>query len=214
MSVIAPAILTDNVDTYKQIVERYHEFAERVHIDIADGEFAPSFTLGPDAVWWPQEWKVDIHAMVARPGEYVDQLIALKPHLIIFHVEAEANLEVIIKQVQQAGIKAGVALLKTTVPETVANLIEMADHVMVFTGELGQYGGKASLMQIEKVRLIRKINASVEVGWDGGAAIDNAYTLRQGGVDVLNVGGALANAADPAETYAKLVSEINKHGVI
>jgi ribulose-phosphate 3-epimerase len=79
---------------------------------------------------------------------------------------------------------------------------------------LGQYGGTASLMQLEKVRLIKAISPNVEIGWDGGVNIDNAYTLTQGGVDVLNVGKALASAADPGQMYAKLVSEINKRGVI
>jgi len=44
--------------------------------------------------------------------------------------------------------------------------------------------------------------------------IENAFTLAQGGVDVLNVGGTIAKCADATATYQKLVSEINKHGVI
>lgn len=85
---------------------------------------------------------------------------------------------------------------------------------MIFSGTLGSHGGTASLMQLEKVRLIKGINPNVEIGWDGGVTVDNAYTLRQGGVDVLNVGGAIAQAADPAQVYKTLISEINKHGVI
>jgi ribulose-phosphate 3-epimerase len=146
--------------------------------------------------------------------EYVDSLIGLKPSLIIFHVEAVADIVPVLKQVKRAGIKAGIALQRPTVPATVEEAIKEADHVMVFTGTLGQYGGTASLMQLEKVRLIKAINPSVEIGWDGGVNADNAYTLRQGGVDVLNVGGAIANAAEPGAVYATLVSEINKHGVI
>lgn len=38
-------------------------------------------------------------------------------------------------------------------------------------------------MQLEKIRLIKAINPSVEIGWDGGVAVDNAYSLVQGGVD-------------------------------
>jgi ribulose-phosphate 3-epimerase len=214
MSVIAPAILVDTPEAYKASVDRYHSFAQRVHIDLCDGEFTPSFTVGVDQMWWPQEWQVDIHAMVARPMEYVDSLIGLKPSLIIFHVEAVADIVPVLKQVKRAGIKAGIALQRPTVPATVEEAIKEADHVMVFTGTLGQYGGTASLMQLEKVRLIKAINPSVEIGWDGGVNADNAYTLRQGGVDVLNVGGAIANAAEPGAVYATLVSEINKHGVI
>jgi hypothetical protein len=63
-------------------------------------------------------------------------------------------------------------------------------------------------------KAIKTINPNVEIGWDGGVNVDNAYTLTQGGVDVLNVGGAIANAAEPGQVYATLVSEINKHGVI
>lgn len=214
MSVIAPAILTDTPEAYKSSIDRYHAFTQRVHIDLADGEFAPTFTIGVDQLWWPQEWEVDIHAMVARPAEYVDALTALKPHLIIFHVEAVADIIPVLKRVKQAGVKAGIALQRTTVPATVADAIQEADHVMVFTGTLGQYGGTASLMQLEKVRLIKAISPNVEIGWDGGVNIDNAYTLTQGGVNVLNVGKALAAAADPGQMYAKLVSEINKRGVI
>ena len=56
---------------------------------------------------------------------------------------------------------------------------------MIFSGELGRFGGTASLMQLEKIRLIKAINPSVEIGWDGGVAVDNAYSLVQGGVNVL-----------------------------
>lgn len=214
MSVIAPAILADTPEAYKLSIDRYHPFTQRVHIDLADGEFAPTFTIGVDQLWWPQEWQVDIHAMVARPAEYVDVLTALKPHTIIFHVEAVADIIPVLKRVKQAGVKAGIALQRPTVPATVADAIQEADHVMLFTGTLGQYGGTASLMQLEKVRLIKAISPNVEIGWDGGVNIDNAYTLTQGGVNVLNVGKALAAAADPGQMYAKLVSEINKRGVI
>jgi len=214
MSVIAPCILAENPDDYKAIVERYHPFAERVHVDISDGEFAPTFTVGAAQVWWPQEWTVDIHAMVARPSEHLETLLSLKPHMIIFHVEVDEDIVPVLEHIQKFGIKAGIALLKTTVPSTVAPAIQQADHVMIFSGELGKYGGTASLMQLEKVRLVRAIKPAVEIGWDGGVTPENAYNLAQGGVDVLNVGGTLAKAEDPQSVYATLVNEINKHGII
>lgn len=214
MSVIAPAVLAETPDEYKVQIEKIHAFTERVHIDICDGEFAPSFTVGAAQVWWPQEWTVDIHAMVARPSEHLETLVSLKPHMIIFHAEAAEDIVPVLEHVKKFGIKAGVALLRTTVPGTVKAAIEAADHVMIFSGDLGKYGGVASMMQLEKVRLIRNIKPDVEIGWDGGVNIENAYSLSQGGIDVLNVGSTIAKAADPASVYATLVNEINKHGVI
>lgn len=214
MSVISPTVLAETADDYKAQIERLHPFAQRVHIDITDGEFAPSFTVSPAQVWWPQEWTVDIHAMVARPSEYMDTLLSLKPNMIVIHAEVSEDVLPIIKQIQQAGIKAGIALQRSTVPSTVGAAIEAADHVMIFSGDLGHYGGTASLMQLEKVRLIRNIRADVEIGWDGGVNVENAFSLTQGGVDVLNVGSAIAKSDDPKNAYDTLVSEINKHGII
>ena len=191
MSVIAPSITVETEDQYRTAVERIKPFAQRVHIDISDGEFAPVLLLGLEKLWWPKEWIVDIHAMVNKPLDYVDRLIALKPHLITFHTETGVDLLPILEKIRRAGIKAGVALLKSTVPATVIGAINASDHVLIFSGDLGHYGGTASLMQLEKIRLVKAINPNAEIGWDGGVAIDNAFTLTQGGVNVLNTGGAL-----------------------
>ncbi|MDN5835016.1 MAG: hypothetical protein L0H36_00090 [bacterium] len=214
MAEIVPTILSETPDDYKLQVQKIHPFARRVHIDITDGDFAPSFTINSSQIWWPEEWVIDIHAMVANPEQYVDKLIALKPSLIVFHAESSQNLLSVLQKIKQQNISAGVALLRSTVPADVADLIKVADHVMIFSGDLGKYGGKASMMQLEKVRLIKNINESVEIGWDGGVNIENAFTLSQGGIDVLNTGGAIQKAADSKAVYDELVKEINKRGVI
>lgn len=214
MAVVAPTILTETLDDYKACVDKLTPFAKRVHIDVSDGEFAPNFLLGEAQLYWPKEWEVDIHAMVSRPSEHIAALINLKPNLIIFHAEIQEDRVALINQIKAAGIKAGVALLRTTVPSTLADVIKLADHVMIFSGELGKNGGTASLMQLEKVRLVKAINPAVEIGWDGGVNIENAYTLAQGNVNVLNAGSAITGSENPAEAYAALTKEINKHGVI
>lgn len=214
MTVIAPCITVETEDLYQQTVERLTPFAERVHIDISDGEFAPTFLVGVDQLRWPEEWQVDIHLMVACPSEYLPTLLKLKPSLIILHAEASEDLNPIIQQIKQAGIKVGLALLRTTVPKTVSHLIENVDHVMIFSGELGHYGGKASMMQLEKVRLVRMIHPEVEIGWDGGASVANAYSLSQGGIDVINSGGAINKSDNPEKVYRDMIAETNKHGVL
>ena len=69
-------------------------------------------------------------------------------------------------------------------------------------------------MQLEKVRLIRNIHPDVEIGWDGGANLENVFSLAQGGVDVINCGGAISRATDAAQAYQQLVTEINRESVI
>ena len=215
MSIIVPAILATNPDEYKAQVETIFPFAERVHIDVTDGEFAPNLTLPETQIWWPQEWKVDIHMMVARPSEHIDAIIQLNPNMVIFHAEVEEDLVPIFERLKnETMIKPGLALLRSTVPETVAPAIQAAEHILIFSGNLGEMGGHASMMQLEKIRLIKEINSNVEIGWDGGANLSNIFNLTQSGVDVVNVGSAIMNSQNPEQSYKQMEAEINRKGAI
>ena len=215
MSIIAPAILATNLEEYKAQVEAIFPFAERVHIDVTDGEFAPNLTLPETQIWWPQEWKVDIHMMVARPSEHLETIIQLNPNMVIFHAEVEEDLVPIFERLKnETMIKPAVALLRSTVPETVAPAIQAAEHVLVFSGNLGEMGGRASMMQLEKIRLIKQINSNVEIGWDGGANFSNVFNLTQSGVDVVNVGSGIMQSQNPEQSYRQMEAEINRKGAI
>lgn len=214
MSTIVPCVTVGNPDEYKLALQKVHTFAKRVHIDLSDGTFAPLNSVSVDQIWWPQDWQVDVHAMVTDPTAYVDALLAIKPHLIIFHAEVKTDLLPVMQKIKANGVKAGVAIMRSTVPSDVSRLIEVADHVMIFSGELGKYGGTASLMQLEKVRLIKNINAGVEIGWDGGVSIDNAFSLAQGSVDVMYVGHAIQQVDDAEAAYNALVREVNRQGAV
>lgn len=210
MSSVVPTVLEATPEDYKASLSRVHTFINRVHIDFTDGVFAPTQTVDTSQIWWPQGWQVDIHAMVEDPSQYVDILIGMKPTLIIFHAEVKTDLLSVIQKIKASGIRAGVALQRSTVPADVSDIIGAVDHVMIFSGDLGKYGGTASMMQLEKIRLVKNINSAVEIGWDGGVSMENIYSLSQGGVDVLYVGGAIKQAADPKAAYDNLVNEVNK----
>lgn len=213
-SVIVPTVMAETIDQLRESLERIRPFAKRIHFDLADGEFAPTLLLSPGSLYWPEGVQADIHMMYARPSEQLPYILQMRPNMIILHAEAEEDIIPQLNFIKEQGIRAGVALLKQTVPEDVRGAIEVADHVMIFSGDLGKFGGTASMMQLEKVRLIKKISPDVEIGWDGGVNTENAYSLSQGGVHVVNVGGAINSAASPVDTYNALVKEINKSGVL
>ena len=215
MAIIAPAILATNPEDYEAQISRLHGFAEHVHIDVTDGEFAQNLTVPETQVWWPKEWKADIHMMVARPSEHLSTIIQMNPNMVIFHAECEEDLVPIFRKLKaETLIKPGIALLRSTVTELYADAIREAEHVLIFSGNLGEYGGKASMMQLEKIRLVKAINDNVEIGWDGGANLSNVFNLTQSGVNVVNVGGAIANSPEPEQVYRQMVNEINRKGAI
>jgi ribulose-phosphate 3-epimerase len=212
--VIAPTILTNDPTKYKQIIETYHPFVKRAQVDISDGTLAPSATIPLSAVWWPKGWTIDIHLMTAQPSAAISTLTKLMPHLVILHPETEEDLLPTFSTLQEKGIKVGVAIMQNIYPGSIQEVIEAADHAMIFSGNLGESGGTANLLQLEKVRIIKKIKPTIEIGWDGGANIKNIRTIAQAGVNIINVGSAIINDPDPAKMHADLIVEAEKPGVI
>lgn len=209
MSTICPTVLASEPHAYREQIEKATSLSSRVQIDVMDGEFAPSKSINLIQVWWPEGTNADIHLMYVRPVEHLETLISLRPSLVIFHAEAEGDLVKALLHLQKLGIKAGVALLRETTVDSVRELIEIADHVLIFSGDLGHFGGQADLTQLEKVPVIKAINPTIEIGWDGGANESNARQLATGGVDVINVGSAIQRADDPQTAYDTLIAKLS-----
>jgi ribulose-phosphate 3-epimerase len=203
---IAPTITTDDPLVYKQHMLRIAKFATRVHIDLADGEFAPTKLTPINEVWWAHKLHADVHAMFKNPFKYIKIFLAMKPDLLIVHAESEGDFETFAKILKKHDIKVGVALLPKTKAETIVPALEYIDHVLIFGGKLGFQGGKADLKNLKKVRQIRKHKPGIEISWDGGINNKNAAKLIKGGIDVLNVGGYIAKAVNPYAAYATLKS--------
>ncbi len=214
MAEIVPTITTSDPNVFRQNLENFAKFSKRIQVDASDGSFAPTTLVPLTDMQFPSGVRIDLHLMSAQPSSHLAQIIALKPALCIVHAEVNDSLESIFGELKQAGIKAGLALLKTTFPGKVAGAIQSADHVMIFAGELGRQGGRIDMLQAEKVPLIRAINPTVEIGWDGGANLSNVRALAHDEINVINVGSAISSAADPAAMYQSLVVESEKKGVL
>lgn len=204
---ITPTITTDDNDEYRVQMERIAGFADGVHIDFADGEFAPSKMLPIDQAWRTDDLITHAHVMYQRPLEFIDDIIHLEADLVILHAESD-DLKECLEMLNNIGVRTGVAIL----PETsVADLKELEvddlfDHILVFGGHLGYQGGSADLSILKKVEQVRHEYPDVEIGWDGGINAENAAQIVASGVTVLNVGGYFKKAEDPKKAYATMKS--------
>ena len=210
ITVIAPTILSKDPAAYKQIIKTYYPFAKHVHIDVSDGSLTSEVTIPESAVWWPRGWTVDIHMMTANPSQHVNTLIKLHPNLVIFHAEAKEDLLPVFNKLKDNGMKVGVALVKDIYPGSIKSILSAVDHALIFSGTLGKYGGTADLLLLEKAALIREIHGNIELGWDGGANLENTKILTHGCIDVINVGSAIAKSPDPSKSFAALEAETEK----
>ncbi len=92
MSLIVPTVMAETVEAYRESLERVQPFTRRIHVDLSDGEFAPTFLLSEDKIFWPEGMEVDIHAMISRPSEHLAQIVQRKPSLVILHAEAQEDI--------------------------------------------------------------------------------------------------------------------------
>jgi len=210
MPVICPTVTAFDPHEYRAQMERLQPFAKRVHIDLMDGEFAPTKSPGLEQIWWPEGITADIHLMYMRPMEQISKLIELKPHLAVIHAEADVDHAAFAARLHEAGIKAGLAVLKSTSIADVANILKEFDHIMIFSGNLGYHGGsQVDFRLLDKVQEAKRVNPDIEIAWDGGVNDQNAKQLVEAGVEVLNVGGFIAKSSDPQSAYQKLVDGLS-----
>lgn len=150
MATICPTVTAFDAHDYRAQMELVTKFAERVHIDLMDGIFAPTKSPSLDQIWWPEDVTADIHLMYQNPMNYLDKLVQLKPNLVIIHYETQDNLAHMATHLHENGIKTGLAILSETPAEKAFDLLPCFDHVLVFSGKLGYHGGEADLSNLEK----------------------------------------------------------------
>ncbi|MEI6237057.1 MAG: hypothetical protein WCP03_00445 [Candidatus Saccharibacteria bacterium] len=208
MSIICPAILANDEQEYKKQIEKVKPFAERIQIDLKDNDFAFGESVELDKIWIPDSIVTDIHIMYRNPQDYLKTLIKLKPNMVIVHEESNCDIPKFASDLRENNIKTGVCILQQTSVEKVAYILPHVQHLLIFSGDLGHYGGKADLGLTSKISKAKQIHKYLEIGWDGGINAQNATELAKAGVDVLDVGGAILNSDNPQDAYVTIKANI------
>jgi ribulose-phosphate 3-epimerase len=208
-AIVCPTVLADSIEDYKVQLDNVARFAKRIHLDMADGVFAPSKTIDIKDMWRPDGIEINLHVMYQEPHKYVEDMLALRPRLIIVHSECSSDILALAKIVHEAGVQFGVALLADTPVEKIKGYLSELDHVLLFAGTLGSHGGIANLGILDKAKELHDLKPELEIGWDGGVSDKNAADLVKGGVTVLNTGGFIQHAEDPSAAFEKLQAEVD-----
>lgn len=205
---VCPTVTARSVEEYREQMEQIAPFVERVHVDVADGIFTPVKLAPLKQAWWPHGVRADLHVMFQKPFEHLKTYLQLAPKLVIVHAEAEGEFLPFASTLHGHGMKVGVALKPHTQVEAIKEALHVIDHVLVFSGDLGHFGGHANTHLLTKVLLLRQLKPTLEIGWDGGINNRNANLLAAGGVNVLNVGGFIHHAPNPHRAYEELVDQV------
>lgn len=212
MSIICPTILAKDETDYKNQISKIQSFAKRIQIDLKDNKFALGESIPLKKVWWPKNIQADIHVMYESPQDYLKTLIKLKPNMVIVHAESTCDIPKFAADLRAEGIKTGLAILQKTTIDDVEYIFPHVQHLLIFSGNLGHFGGQADFNLTSKIAQAKAEHKYLEIGWDGGITAVNAKSLAEAGVDVLNVGGAIQNADNPKAAYDKIKISIMDNG--
>ncbi len=208
---IAPSILDADFSQLGAELDSISN-ADRIHIDVMDGQYVPNISLGAGIlkkVKFPTE--TDVHLMTLNPENFVDDFVKLGAGTITFHIEATGidRAVALLKSIKSKGVKAGVTIDGFTDPDWITDeMLELADQILVMSVKAG-FGGQsfmpAALLKVEDLRS-RGFKGEIEI--DGGVNADNIKDVADAGVDIAVVGSFLMKKAQSER--AAVITELQK----
>src|ERR1700752_4453373 len=111
---IAPSILASNFATLGEEVRAVEEGgADVIHVDVMDGHFVPNISIGIPVVECLRKatrLPLDVHLMIERPEEYIDDFVRAGANRVLVHQEATPHLDRALTMIRELGAEAGAAI--------------------------------------------------------------------------------------------------------
>ena len=198
---IAPSILSADFARLAEEVKKVDDCgADFIHVDVMDGHFVPNITIGPVVVSSLKnvtKTPLDVHLMITNPEDYIAEFAKAGAAIITVHQEACTHLHRTIGAIRELGCKAGVSINPATPVESLQEILEFVDLVLVMTVNPGFGGQKfisSCIPKIEKLAELRKNHGySYLIEVDGGLNKDTIAPVSKAGADVFVAGSAIFN---------------------
>lgn len=212
MGILAPSILSSDFSNLIQQI-RLVEIggADWIHCDVMDGKFVPNITFGPvvvEAVKKSTHLPVDVHLMIKEPDNFLEDFIKAGADYISVHVEEVIHLNRTVERIKELGAKAGVVVNPATPINSLKDIAEYVDLVLIMTVNPG-FGGQKfipnSLKRIrETVELRNDLNAKFLIEVDGGVNNKTILKIKEAGCDVFVAGSAIFHSDNISAATAEL----------
>jgi ribulose-phosphate 3-epimerase len=183
-----------------------------LHIDVADGHFAPALLFFPDLVARIRQVSatpIHIHLMIADEVllSQIDQFAEAGADLISIHCE-NANAATALERIKILGLKAGMVLKVDTPVARVKSFLPQLDFVTLLGTAIGVKGQgldpSATTRLQEAKALIKESGRRIVLAADGGIRENTVPDLRHAGAETVVLGSLAFGAPDLAARMAWL----------
>ncbi|KAH8316598.1 hypothetical protein KR067_011417 [Drosophila pandora] len=182
--------------------------ADYLHLDVMDGNFVPNLTFGhPMVKSLRNKIKTaffEAHMMVQNPEQWIEPMADAGVNLYTYHVEPVEDVAKVSRQVQEAGMKVGLAIKPGTEVKDIEKYIDMVDVVLVMTVEPG-FGGQSFMADMmPKVEWLRENYPNLDIEVDGGVGPKTIECCAKSGANMIVSGTAVVGAPDQGQVIRQL----------
>ncbi|MGH9521436.1 MAG: ribulose-phosphate 3-epimerase [Terriglobales bacterium] len=210
---LAPSILSaDFARLAEQVSAAESGGAAVLHLDVMDGHFVPNLTIGPPVVRSVRKvtkLPLDCHLMIEEPDRYIEAFAEAGADWISAHQEACVHLNRTLTCIRQNNCRAGVVINPATPVDTLAEVLDIVDYVLVMSVNPG-FGGQKfipgslhKIMRLARMRTERNLAFRIEI--DGGVALDTIGDIVRAGAEILVAGNAVFGHGDPKANAEALI---------
>ena len=192
-------------------LDRVAPFADLLHVDVADGHFAPSFLFFPDLVDRIRKYSplpIHVHLMVSDAilAAQIDEFAQAGADVITAHAECPSVASGALDRIRQHGCIPGLVLRVETPVATLAPYVDSVPFITLLGTAIGVKGKGLHENALARLREARNVLAasnartgqrSVLVA-DGGIRHETVPLLRQAGADAVVLGSLAYGDADLA----------------
>lgn len=199
MNILSPSILSADFSRLGEQIKQVSDAGVKyLHIDVMDGNFVPSISIGLPVIKSIRKISslvFDVHLMIEKPERYVAAFAKAGADIITFHLEAGSDVSKTIDEIHSLGLKAGLSIKPGTDVEEVRPYLGKLDMILIMSVEPG-FGGQKyipeSTDRIRRVRaMIEESGRAIDLEVDGGIYTSNVDVVLSAGANVIVAGSGV-----------------------